>query len=77
MSRAIVIEGVTMSLAAAQNVEETGCSPRAAIAALQAGLLTREQLLAHCLDGADENRVQGWRDYVEGIAIAANLPVPS
>lgn len=72
-----MIEGVKLSFAAAQNVEETGCSPREDIAALQAGTLTRETLLAHCLDGADDNRVQGWRDYVEDIAIAANLPVPS
>lgn len=28
-------------------------------------------LLAVCLDGADDDRVQGWRDYVNALAVVA------
>jgi len=28
---------------------------------------TPEEILADCLDGADEDRVQGWHDYVDAI----------
>ena len=28
---------------------------------------TAEEILADCLDGADEDRVQGWHDYVDAL----------
>jgi len=57
--------------AAQANIEETGADVAADIAALVAGTQTSEDLLAHCLDGADTDREQGWRDYVEAVALAA------
>lgn len=66
----ITIDGVTMSRAAATNVEETGVDVAADLAALRSGEHTAESLLAHCLDGADEDRVEGWRDYVSALVAA-------
>jgi hypothetical protein len=57
--------------AALENVMETGCDPAADIAALRHGRHTEESLLSHCLDGADEDREDGWREYVQAIAVAA------
>jgi hypothetical protein len=35
--------------------------------------MTRDELLAHCLDGADEDRREGWEDYVSAVVAAAWL----
>ena len=56
-----------LTRAAAENVVETGVDPRVDIAALRDGRHTRESLLAHCLDGADDDREQGWREYVDRV----------
>lgn len=61
-----------LSIAAQQNVEETGIDPQDDIDAVRAGRLTRESLLAECLDGADADRVQGWNDYVDAVMAAAS-----
>jgi hypothetical protein len=34
------------------------------------GSITAESLLAHCLDGADADRADGWRDYVAAVVEA-------
>lgn len=60
-----------LSRTAAENVIETGCDIDADIAALRSGAHTEATLLAHCLDGADDDRKEGWRDYVRAIACAA------
>lgn len=64
------VDGVTFTRAAAENIRETGCDVAADLAALRRGQQTPEGLLAHCLDGADEDRVQGWRDYVDALVAA-------
>lgn len=51
---------------AAEAVREAGVSPSADVARIRAGL-TSEALLAECLDGADPDRVEGWRDYVAAV----------
>jgi hypothetical protein len=56
-----------MSLEAAGCVEETGADVGEDMEALRSGKHTPESLLAFCLDGADDDRVQGWRDYVAAL----------
>lgn len=50
--------------AALANIAETGADWSADLAALRAGTLTASALLGHCLDGADDDRAEGWREYV-------------
>lgn len=60
--------GVFTMLALA-NMAESGIGPagiRSDITAVKRGL-TKEALLASCMDGADEDREQGWRDYVDAV----------
>lgn len=52
-------------------VEEVNEDITADLVALIRGEITPEELLAHCLDGADEDREQGWREYVEALVAAA------
>lgn len=61
-----------LSNAALENVEETGIDPMSDVARLRAGEVTREALLDECLDGADDDRVQGWNDYVDAVVSYAN-----
>jgi hypothetical protein len=63
---------IKLSIAAQANVEETGCDVAADIEAIRSGEHTRESLLAHCLDGAEQDREQGWREYVSAVSDAAN-----
>jgi hypothetical protein len=63
---------IEFTTAARENIEETGCDPQEDVAAIRRGAHTRETLLAHCLDGAEPNRVQGWREYVATICEAAS-----
>jgi hypothetical protein len=58
---------VKLSPAAQANVEETGIAPMDDVDNVRAGCYTREQLLAHCLDGADADRVKGWTEYVDAV----------
>ena len=62
---------IKFSDAAQANIDETGCDPMVDIAALRSGEHTPESLLAQCLDGAEEDRAQGWREYVDAIEMAA------
>ncbi len=52
-------------------MEETSTDVAADVARLRSGEITRDALLAECLDGADEDRVEGWREYVEAVSAAA------
>lgn len=61
---------IQFTTAAQENVNETGCDPEVDIAALRSGEHTRESLLKHCLDGADDDRVQGWEEYVDALCAA-------
>jgi len=76
MTQTITIAGVTLTLAAAQNVEELSVDVAADLDSLRSGLLTAPALLDACLDGAADDREQGWRDYVSALVahIAAEEP---
>jgi hypothetical protein len=62
--------GLEFSTAALENLEETGVEWELDLQALQRGTFTVAELLERCLDGADEDRVQGWRDYVDVLEAA-------
>lgn len=62
------------SNAALDNINETGLDTAEMaedVGQLLRGEVLEAQLLARCLDGADEDREQGWRDYVATIVGAA------
>lgn len=73
MKTNITIQGVSFTCAAASNIEETGCDVEGDLYELRTGKTTRERLLAACLDGADTDHVQGWRDYVAAIVAFARI----
>lgn len=58
---------LTLTQAARRNIEETGCDPVADLAEIKRCHTTREEFLQFCLNGADADRVQGWRDYVDAL----------
>lgn len=58
--------------AARENVAETGADVDADVAGLLSGEWTRETLLAHCMVGADADRVEGWEEYVSQVVAAAS-----
>ena len=55
--------------AALECIEETGADPEEDLDHLRSGDHTLETLLAFCLDGAGEDRVQGWREYIDTLAL--------
>lgn len=59
------------STEAIRNIEETGCNPEQDLKDIWSKVHTAESLLAHCLNGADEDREAGWRDYVQKIVLAS------
>ena len=62
---------------AVANLEEVGMGVEdveADVAAVRDGTKSRDELLEHCLDGAGDDREQGWRDYVEAVVEAASHP---
>ncbi len=52
---------------ALENIAETGADPEQDRADIITGKHSRESLLEHCLDGADDDRREGWEDYVSEI----------
>lgn len=66
-------ETPALSPAAAACVEEAGVDVDADVAALRDGRTTPAALLRACLDGADDARVQGWREYVAAVCDAAEV----
>ncbi|MCA9536391.1 MAG: hypothetical protein KC593_22065 [Myxococcales bacterium] len=67
---------INLTAAALANLEELGLDDddiRADVDALRTGKRTRDAFLAECLDGADEDREEGWRDYVSAVASAAGV----
>lgn len=57
----------TFTDAAISNLTETGTDWAADWRALKSGETTPEALLEHCLDGADDDRADGWREYVSAL----------
>jgi hypothetical protein len=62
---------INFSDAALACIDETGIDPDDDLAAVERGDYDRASLLAYCLDGADPDRAEGWRDYVSAIFLAA------
>ena len=62
---------IRLTHAALANIDETGFDPQTDVLRLMAGTMTEDALLAECLDGADMDRVQGWHDYVDAVALAS------
>ncbi len=65
---------INLTAAAAANLSEVGMGAIDVtndVESLANGQRTAEQLLEDCIDGADEDRVQGWRDYVDAVEAAA------
>lgn len=65
------IDRIELTKAAAQFVEECGVDVVADLRQLHAGRSTRETLLTGCLEGADEDREDGIREYVSAVCEAA------
>ena len=60
---------IEFSRAALECIQETGTDVGVMLGLLAQGQ-TREEILAYCLEGAEDDRVQGWRDYVDALFAA-------
>lgn len=69
---AINYGGLMLSADAVDNVRETGTVPADDVRRVREGL-SAAVLLAECLNGADDDRVTGWRDYVDAVVTAAEV----
>ena len=61
---------IQMTNAAIDCIRETGCDPNEDVDAILGGRMTASDLRFTCLDGADADRVQGWRDYIAAVLSA-------
>lgn len=60
------------SPAAHEASAEAGANVEADLQRVLGGACSRSQLLAHCLDGAGGDRLEGWTDYVSAIFAQAD-----
>jgi hypothetical protein len=63
-----------LTAAALDNLAECGLDDHDVAVDVQSvrdGTLTADKLLKVCLDGADGDRAQGWREYVAAVVAAA------
>ena len=70
----VTLGGVRLALETARTLEVVGMGDtevRADVARLTAGEVTREQLLAECLDGDGDDLAGDWEDYVSSVVAAA------
>lgn len=74
LNNALALEYFKFSKAALECIEETDPEVLADMDKVRSGLLSRETLLMACLDGADDDRTRGWRDYVDEIVRVAQSP---
>jgi hypothetical protein len=74
-TQTITIDGVTMTLGAARNVEMTGTDVAADVERVRSGEDDFDSLLAECLDGLtpseDATTMQHWLEYVEAVVAEA------
>lgn len=56
--------------AALDAIAETRCDPAEDLQALIEGTHSPSSLWGHCIDGADEDRIEGWRDYFSEVIAA-------
>lgn len=61
------VQGVVMSREAAENVRECNVDVQDDVRKLRAGQWTQKSLLNLCLEGAEPDREQGWREYVVAV----------
>ncbi len=66
-------ETITMTDAAQRNVEETNCDVQLDLWELRNGKTTPAKLLVDCYFGADDDRLQGWSEYVSTLTSLAGL----
>jgi hypothetical protein len=75
METLVTEQGVNMTRAAAENVREAGIDVMYDVMRYRGtsdvARVSREALLAECLNDADDDRAQGWHDYVDAIAAQA------
>lgn len=75
-----VVCGVELTKEAYENLEEVGMLDGADMARdvqnLKTGDVAPYRLLAQCLDGADDDRAEGWRDYVAACCREAGVEPP-
>lgn len=79
MAQKIIVNGIELTPAAYENMQETGmleASDRSADMArdvqnVRNGDVAVFRLRERCLDGADDDRREGWLDYVGAVARAA------
>ena len=69
IARALVT--IDLSMAARENAAETSADPFDDFVRVRKGRADRASLTEECLDGADEDRVAGWRQYVDAVLSAA------
>ncbi len=70
-STKVLVQGIEMSVAAAERVAECGVDVHSDVSRVRRGRVTEADLLAECLDGADPDREQGWNDYVTAVVCAS------
>jgi hypothetical protein len=78
MSEVVLKSGdlsVSFSKPAVENIEESNLDWGEGLLALQSGRMDPESLLQNCLEGSDEDRTQGWRDYVTNLTSASKQPL--
>lgn len=76
MSKSVRIAGIAFTRAAAENIAETGIEAseiQSDVRNIRNGDLSKARLLMHCLNGAGEDRREGWRDYVSAVVAAAEV----
>lgn len=69
----VVIQGVLMPIEAARNVEECSVDVAADVELLRSGRESPVSILETCMEGAEADRRDGWREYVSAIRLAAGL----
>jgi hypothetical protein len=62
----------SFSKAALESIEETGINPVEDLERLLMHRVTPAELLEECLQGAEDDREEGWRDYVSALDSLAN-----
>lgn len=63
-----VIDTYSLPADAVANIEECGIDVIADVARFRRGEVDTDSLFAECIDGADDGRAHGWRQYVAAIA---------
>lgn len=71
MHNVIMLDGVRMTPSAARCAEAAGVYVAEDLYSLRAETVTPEDLLDFCLEGADDEDHQAWRDYVAALEAAA------